>query len=411
LTQDKDSDLQLAVRTIATFNSYGARVEAFWEPERSNAHLSDRNIMIDLESRPARLPGMGQETSSKQILLQLLSDSELSVATEIAALDSVQLANIFVDAAFFSNAMKFLTDENWLQRKNQQLATSFKDFVGPFFAVELSPVLFFQAFLESSSLAEMKSLSDKALRFESAAINLICSRPALEQKIFATQALQLMSKLFEFENQTQLNRKAHGLPIGLSMYRTFDNLDKLFRLNYEADHGMKTDLARNERLYEGAGVGVQSGYSTVLTALRYLDPANGARIIDLGSGYGRVGLIVGLLRPDIDFIGYEYVPHRVDIASSSTESFGLQEHVHFYTQDLSLKEFQIPEADIYYMYDPFSDETYGHVLSQLVEMSRHRRITIVTKGNARAWLLEAARREGWSEAEEFDSGNLCLFHS
>ncbi|MNU03300.1 hypothetical protein D3C72_2472680 [compost metagenome] len=63
------------------------------------------------------------------------------------------------------------------------------------------------------------------------------------------------------------------------------------------------------------------------------------------------------------------------------------------------------------MYDPFSEDTYGHVLSQLVEMSRHRKITIATKGNARGWLTETARREGWSEAEEFDSGNLCLFHT
>lgn len=363
------------------------------------------------------------EPLCRQILLRLLSDPNLpfqrtgpspfleKVTAEIAAFDSVELANIFVDAAFFSNAMKFLTDENWLQQKNNLPSTSFKDFVGPFFAVELSPVLFFQAFLESSSLKEMKSLSDKALCFEKAAITLICSRSPTEQKTFATRALELMSELFEFENQTQLNRKALGLHVGLSMYRTFDSLDELFKLNYDADHGMKTNLENTERLYEGAGVGVQSGYSTVLTALRYLAPAKGARIIDLGSGYGRVGLVVGLLRPDIDFIGYEYVPHRVDIACTSTENFGLQEHVHFYTQDLSLKAFQIPEADIYYMYDPFSEDTYGHVLAQLVELSRHRKITIATKGNARGWLAETARREGWSEAEEFDSGNLCLFHT
>jgi hypothetical protein len=363
------------------------------------------------------------ETRSRHILLQLLSDPNLPfqrtgpspffdrVASELAAFNSVELANTFVDAAFFSNAMKFLTDENWLQRKNQHPTLSFKDFVGPFFAVELSPVQFFQAFLESSSLKEMKSLSDKALCFETAAIKLICNRSPVEQKIFATRALQLMSELFEFENQTQLNRKAQGLHVGLSMYRTFDSLDELFKLNYDADHGMKTNLENTERLYEGAGVGVQSGYSTVLTALRYLAPQQGARFIDLGSGYGRVGLVVGLLRPDIDFIGYEYVPHRVDISESSTKSFDLQEHVHFYTQDLSLKSFQIPEAEIYYMYDPFSEETYGHVLSQLVEMSRHRKITIVTKGNARGWMMETARREGWAEPEEFDSGNLCLFVS
>ncbi len=174
---------------------------------------------------------------------------------------------------------------------------------------------------------------------------------------------------------------------------------------------MKQDLQIKERLYEGAGVGVQSGYSTVLTALENLSLKPGDRFIDLGSGYGRVGLVVGLMHPEVNFVGYEYVPHRVKIAADSTERLSMEKHVHFLTQDLSLKEFQIPEAEIYYMYDPFSEDTYGHVLSQLIELAKHRKVMIVTKGNARGWLMDVVRQEGWGEPQEFDSGNLCLFVS
>jgi hypothetical protein len=73
--------------------------------------------------------------------------------------------------------------------------------------------------------------------------------------------------------------------------------------------------------------------------------------------------------------------------------------------------FQIPEADIFYMYDPFSKEAYAQVLTRLVEVSRRLPIAIVTKGNARAWVLEIAEREKWPAPLEFDSGNLCLFRS
>jgi tRNA1(Val) A37 N6-methylase TrmN6 len=100
---------------------------------------------------------------------------------------------------------------------------------------------------------------------------------------------------------------------------------------------------------------MELGYSTVLTALRYLYPTQGSRFIDLGSGYGRLGFVIGLLRPDMDFKGYEFVRHRVDNAMLTVENLDLQDHVQFYTQDLSSRDFQIPDAEIYYLYDPFSE--------------------------------------------------------
>jgi hypothetical protein len=256
----------------------------------------------------------------------------------------------------------------------------------------------------------VKAVAKRALILEKQVIDFIRTRPNTEQRNFASRALQLMSTLFELEASFQAKNKAANIPTGISMYRTFDRLDEVFDLSYEADYDMKIEtIDGGERLYEGAGVGVQSGYSTVLTALSHLKMEAGTRFIDLGSGYGRVGLAIGLLRPDIDFIGYEYVPHRVDISCKTTERMGLKSHVRFHIQDLSLKDFKIPEAEIYYMYDPFSADTYGHVLSQLVEISKSKKIVIVTKGNARSWLLEIARREGWSAPQEFDSGNLCMF--
>jgi hypothetical protein len=360
-----------------------------------------QRALLDLLSNhdPAN-PGWNRQTFAHEAMVA------------IQAFSSLDLADLYVDVAFLVSAMKFLGEERWLQNKkapNQE--TLFPDFIEQIFKSELSPILYLQDFLEASSLKGSKIISDKSLSIEKEILTIVKSRSYAEQKIFAARSLNLMAKLFEFENRLQLEKKSHGEHLGLSMYRTFDGLDEIFNLNYNADHGMKTDLENTERLYEGAGVGVQSGYSTVLMALGNLKLPHGARFIDLGSGYGRVGLVVGLMRPDIDFIGYEFVQHRVDIAATSSENLGLQEHVHFHTQDLSLKEFQIPNAEIYYMYDPFSEETYSHVLSQLIEISRHQKIVIVTKGNARGWLLEVARREGWSQPEEFDSGNLCLFCS
>ncbi|UYL10298.1 class I SAM-dependent methyltransferase [Bdellovibrio sp. SKB1291214] len=319
-------------------------------------------------------------------------------------MNTQQLADIYVLAAFTKTALPFITESHWLYRKQHGAAPIFPIFLETLFRKELACICFFRGYLEEIGLKGFKDLDEKLDRLEKETIKYIRSRPNQEQREFSRFALTLMSALFAEEERWQ--------PTGISLYRTFDRLDEVFELNYDADHGMKIEtIDGGERLYEGAGVGVQSGYSTVLTALNHLQITGSSKFVDLGSGYGRVGLVVGLLRPDIHFVGYEYVPHRVQISAKTAERFEIQDHVKFQVQDLSLKDFSIPEAEIYYLYDPFSEETYSHVLHQLIDLSRRKPFVIVTKGNARKWLLDVAVREKWSRPLEYDSGNLCLFHT
>ncbi len=95
------------------------------------------------------------------------------------------------------------------------------------------------------------------------------------------------------------------------------------------------------------------------------------------------------------------------MANKASAHFHLDRHVHFVTQDLSSADFKIPEADTYYIFDSFTDATYLTIIPQLEEMSRHKKITVVTKGNAKQWM----KREYWTEPQEFNEGNLCFFRS
>ncbi len=333
-----------------------------------------------------------------------------SAREALSPLSSSDIAEIYVHLGFLQSFLQFLGEEHWIQRQARK-EVIYESFLEPLLKNEFSSMAFLHKFLKNSSLTEASILRDKTQCLESSLVSLIKTKSPEEQKKISLRALELLVSLFEVENQLQIEKKKQGSHLGFSLYRSFDSLDEIFCLSYSADHGMKQDLEGTERLYEGAGVGVQSGYSTILTALRYLKPTQGSRIIDLGSGYGRVGLVIGLLRPDIDFTGYEYVPHRVDIANAAAKSFHLESHVHFLAQDLAQKNFQIPEADIYYMYDPFSKETYEYVLAQLLTISKKRKISIATKGNARQKLMNLVQRHQWPTPEEFDSGNICLFHS
>lgn len=346
----------------------------------------------------------------KAELPQFLSQSSFTALEPswkdfVEKLSAKELAHLFVDAAFLTTAMKFVEESHWLESKNSPNEISFNRFIKKFFKQELTPILFLHAFLEGSSLMGITQAGKNAEVIEQFVVNHIKAKPYADQKIFAVVTLQLMSELFEFTHQLALKKKDDDLYMSLSLYRTFDILDQIFELKYILNEDALS--TKTERLYAGAGLGVQSSYATMLTALRYLNPAKGSRFIDLGSGYGRVGLVVGLMRPDIDFIGYEFVEDRVNIANHASANLALNQHVRFHTQDLSEKSFKIPIADTYYIFDSFTDESYLYILEQLEAIALQKKITVVTKGNARLWL----KKVNWAQPQEFDGGNLCFFRS
>lgn len=361
-------------------------------------------------------------TPYQMALLNLFSNFDLhnkaqfsqQTRAELDSFTEVELADSYFTVAFLATAMAFLKEEHWLQDQQKELPKTFKAFVEPIFKSELLPISFLQNFFETSSLKESGVVRQKAALIESEILQLVKAKPYAGQKVFLIHALNKMSELFNYEIQLKEHKKSQDKHLGLTFYRTFDRLDEIFNLNYEADNGnagMMEAAENTERVYAGSGVGVQSGYSTVLTALNQLNLKPGDRLVDLGSGYGRVGLVAGLVRDDIYFIGYEFVRHRVDIANQASQNMQLQDRVQFHTCDLSNRSFQIPDAEVYYLYDPFSEETYLYVLSQLVQISRRKKITIVTKGNARGQLLKVAQQEGWPAPREFDDSNLCLFET
>lgn len=221
---------------------------------------------------------------------------------------------------------------------------------------------------------------------------------------FARQAIIRMSDDLDAAGKDDFEKRAIEL-----LYRAFDPMDRILDIQYGRDDGMIPSSA--ERLYEGAGVGVQTSYTTILKALRNLGLARGARLIDLGSGYGRVGLVTGLWREDLNFTGYEYVGHRVEASRASAARAGIGDRVNFVEQDLSAKDFAIPSAEAYYMFDPFSADTYLHVLNQLAAIGRDRAITVVTKADARRWFLDFVAGAGWGEPERLDEDTLLVFRS
>lgn len=317
---------------------------------------------------------------------------------------------MFVQSAYLLTSLKYLKEKIWLNKKENN-GEGHNELIQKAFEQELNSIFLLKEYIFIQNNGQFKPVSDQSIILEDHLLKLIRKRNLKEQKSFVVESLTLMQILFLEEEALQTGQTQHLGHIGPDLYRTFDKLDTLFELNYDQDPRTGLQEETKERLYIGGGIGVQSGYSTVLLALSNLRPELNASIIDLGSGFGRVGLIFSLLRPDIKFTGYEYVEERVTNSNSASKSFEIQNNLKFFTQDLSDKEFILPVADIYYLYDPFTQETYDFILEQILALSKKQGIKVVTKGNARQQLIDIAKDNQWREPLLIDEGNLCIFQS
>lgn len=195
------------------------------------------------------------------------------------------------------------------------------------------------------------------------------------------------------------------------LYRAFDGLDDVLEIDYFETPEMKPVNTGGERLYEGGGVGVQTSYSTILKVLEHLKlPAN-PHLVDLGSGFGRVGLAAGLWREDLQFSGYEFVGNRVKAANDSAARAGLGSRIRFMQQDLGDADFEIPAADVYYLYDPFSESTYQRVFARLANLRKERDITIIAKAGAKANFLRWMKEESWQKPDSIDDGTIHIYRA
>lgn len=346
-------------------------------------------------------------TSYQQNFVGMIRDEDF----KLHQINPKELAHLFVDASFLVTAMQFIQEQHWIHRKRHLQVETFEVDVKKMIQFELAPISFLESEINFSKVTEIAKIKNRAINIIGHVFAVAKGLSFPGNQIFAKQTIELISGLVHFEQQLTALKKNQNLHLGYSLERCFDDLDLVFNLDYEVDESIQASSYGNERIFEGSGIGVQSSYSTILLALQYLNLPQGTRFVDLGAGFGRVGFTIGLLRPDIEFIGYEIVEARVNVVNQSSKTFGLDRHVKFYTQDLSAKDFQIPEADVYYLFDPFSEETYKYVLGQLNALAQRKKIRIVTNGKARLMINSLVGNQLWDVSHVSDTGHFCVFNS
>jgi len=328
-------------------------------------------------------------------------------------LSAADNGRFLITLLFLSSTVDQLVEQRWLQARGagDEGAAKYSAYLNSAFANELTQLAFLAPVFRRSSKRELKVIVDAVRRLIPAVTDDVLRYDPGAYAEFLRSAVARMGELTCWGANEAWESRSPARGLSDVFYRAFDAMDAVFGLNFARDLGMRNVAETKERLYEGAGLGVQTSYSTILTALYHLRLPQGAHVMDLGSGYGRLGLMTALWREDLLFTGYEFVAHRVEVAEAAARRAGLSERVRFVAQDLGDPAFEIPIADAYYMYDPFCAETYERVLRRIQQIGETRPLAIVTKGNAGPWFERLVVGRDWLAPERHDDGTLLIFRN
>ena len=132
---------------------------------------------------------------------------------------------------------------------------------------------------------------------------------------------------------------------------------------------------------------LQTPYSEIVEMVQHLNPQPGQLWVDLGAGYGRIGIVLGFLCPLVQFLGFEIVRERVNESNRVFQEWKLN-LAKMKQDDISTEFFSIGFADLYFIYDFGSKKDVYQVLEKLKIIAKTQPIRIIARGRGvRNWIF------------------------
>ena len=133
--------------------------------------------------------------------------------------------------------------------------------------------------------------------------------------------------------------------------------------------------------------GIQTTYKEILQIFSLLPPSKYSKWCDLGAGYGRLGIVLGLLHGECEFIGLELAEARVKLGNQLFKDLELY-NCNLQIVDIAAEEQMLPRADVYFIYDFGTQEDVYKVINKLQNLALSKNIIVVARGRAvRRWIL------------------------
>jgi SAM-dependent methyltransferase len=148
-----------------------------------------------------------------------------------------------------------------------------------------------------------------------------------------------------------------------------------------ADNPLENSYAKRDRYpgeqpWNGQHEGIWTSYSAARDIGRALRLSESDTFYDLGAGYGRLVLYTAITSP-ATCKGIEMVGERVQLVQAAIDKLALHnaEFIESKVQDVDYSD-----GDIFYMYSPFSGQTFDKVFDQLEAIAAEKPITVINRG-------------------------------
>ena len=222
--------------------------------------------------------------------------------------------------------------------------------------------------------------------------------PYLKERLSKEDKLAMMEKFGLWNSQSQLveinTREKWISNLGFDKchieywQNPNDSSDREKMLN--ALIGMNSDMIQKaiETQYEneenGQKLYTQINSDTLGTPFAHMENIfklselkDGETVIDLGSGFGNVGIYLGLKRPMNSFIGHEIIRERHDEAERVKEYYELNS-ICFQNSDIcQLDEANLIAGDQFVLYDPLSLPMLNELLGKMKNIARNKSFKII----------------------------------
>jgi len=216
-----------------------------------------------------------------------------------------------------------------------------------------------------------------------------------DKKYTNTELVELVKQRAFFKNLESVSPREHSKKIdrllGIKVAKIEQSLLKKYPPYYKTDNSGRKKHNLDTQLWIGLHPQVlQTPYFDIVNFLEQLEDFKLERFVDLGAGYGRIGVVLGSIFPKASFIGYELLEKRIQEGERSFDRFEISQRCSMAAQDILDTSFTIPQADVYFIYDFSNKDDLRTILNQLCLIGADRDIFLVTKGKWSTTLIQSS---------------------
>lgn len=110
-------------------------------------------------------------------------------------------------------------------------------------------------------------------------------------------------------------------------------------------------------------------------------------VVDLGAGYGRLGILLKVLHPEVKFLGYELVEERVQEGNRILAKHNCS-NANLFVQDLTESTFKLPLADVYFLYDYGKVSHIRQTLKEIEKFTDKHHFQVVARGQGSTSIID-----------------------